>query len=179
MKRLLTYRSSNTIFECKIVVNFYENTSPSRDNVAASEMQYITDPIIKKNDKFSKYQVDTLNNVIGQLLQLVEDNGFIDVTHRQSKRSYSYYIAFTPTDISGNPWPYPARFQIETRDHTRNDNNDESDWVSDSLYVSIFKIGNKTSFNVDGVVEGVKQICEELKNGDYSSLEPIPDTINL
>ncbi len=157
----------NTRYLLKIIVDVY-----SDENVAAAT--YIKDPSMKRSKKMSEDQVEELDDIIDSLISIINRYKFSLISCKQSPFSYTYYIVFTPTDDNGDEWEYSAVIQLEIRDHSRNANT-EGGWVSNDRYVKLFHVGDKTCFDTSGIISEFKKICSELKKGDYSSLEPIPE----
>ena len=143
----------------------------SLSGIAAST--YVKHPSIKRKFRLTDSQLEELDSAISKTLSIIESNNFKLIRHRQSSKSYSYYILFVPTDANGDQWPYPARIQFEIREHNRNDGT-SGGWVNSSLHVITFDIGNNKCLHLSGLTSKVKRICFELKEGDYSQLEPFP-----
>lgn len=175
MKRYIKFSDKPGIQEyvLKIVVEIGPNEADQSESIAASGLQYLREPNLKEHLRLDSMDLEKLDSVIGKVLALVKKYEFHLISHKQSPKSYAYYIRFIPTDANGDEWEYPASIQFELRDHSRNDGNG-SGWVSVKLYVQVFKVGDKTCFSTATTIAEVRKVLNQLKKGDYSSLQPIP-----
>lgn len=178
MKRMIKSQYTQ-VYVLKIIIDF----DPG-DDTSLAATTYVKHPNqLRRKLKMTEEQLEELDNVTSHILQIIEKNNFKFIDHHQSNQSYSYYIMFIPTDENGDEWPYPAVIQFEVRDHNKKSKNhsgkdipSNEGWNEDkNRFLKIFKVGDTTCFNTTGVVSEVKKICAQLKQGDYSSLEPMPD----
>lgn len=143
---------------------------PQYEYSVAASTAYIQDRSIKRKLKLTKQQIEELNELVDKTLMLISSFDFKLIANYQSKRSFSYYIKFVPTDRNGDEWEYPSRIQFEIRDHISNSHMENGD-ASIGVKTFVFHVGGRTSFNTRGVLDSIKDTCYRLQNGDYSSLE--------
>lgn len=164
-------KADNKIYRLKVIVDV-SDLRDGDENTKLIASAILKDPQLKQSKKLSKDQFERLDSVIVKILELVNYYKFHISDRHQSPRSYSYYIRFTPVDELGNTWQYDAEIQLEVRDHPRNDGN-KSGWVSDSLYIQAFHVGNKTCFDTTTTISEVRKTLHKLSKGDYSDLEEV------
>lgn len=139
---------------------------------------------VKKRYLFSDQQLADFNDLVDSVCSVIDHFGFDIVDEGQSKKSYSYYVSFFPTDQYGNRWDDTVEIKFRLANHL---NYGSTNQISDRfnkgksienysaeqpmVYVKSFLLGSKQYPGQFAIMQAVKKICINLKAGDYSVLD--------
>lgn len=124
--------------------------------------------------QLSNAQFEAYQNFIRSAVSIIRKFGFEVVDEYQSNKSYSYYIQFTPEPYAGfedKMLQLDVKFRLS--DHAKISQAVTSEPITTKSSGVIFK-----SFVVEGVEHSniaatlldIKEICLDLKQGDYDRL---------
>lgn len=163
MKRLVRTRTAPKIptltFDIEVDVEYTQ--------VAADTL--VSHPIsISKKKKLKDVYVSILNEVSMSVLNTVVKNGFKIVRQGQSKKSYTFYLEYYPTNNENVVYTsFAVIFRISDHDLTY----DELDMIqSGNVVIKSFNLGKYKFKNYERVFPVVEDICNALKQGDTSVL---------
>ncbi len=139
-------------------------------DIAASDDLVSHPKNIKRKYRFSEDQLAAFNDIISTVCSVLKSHHFKVTKTYQSKKSYSYYIHFYPTDKNGDMWDESIVIVFSIREHS---NKSISDGIIDSheAYVKTFLVGSKKYEHGIDVMKAVRSICDRLSEGDYSALD--------
>lgn len=137
-----------------------------RSPVAAGLMSHPKN--IRKQNKLSEIKLAILDDIVTSTVSVIQSFGFQITRHRQSKKSYTYYIQFIPITDDGQPLlPVEVLFRI-SGDHSSNTLKDNMTYSS--VIVKSVLIGDKEYNDPSSVILAIQDICNHLKEGDQSIL---------
>lgn len=165
MKRYIR-ASKQPIINLEIVINVEQH--PSR--VAASGgLNYVNHPLsIKKSKRLSEAKLTILDDITGSMLSALRGAGFIILSTKQSKKSYSYYI-LCDIDPEGK-FDYPLlQVKFRVADHRAAGLADD---LTDTgyLFIKNIYIGPEEYSDPMKAILEFNKMCEDLSNGDISAL---------
>lgn len=139
---------------------------------------------VKKRYLYSDQQLADFNDLVDSVYSVIDHFDFDIVDEGQSKKSYSYYIDFFPTDQNSDRWDDSIQIKFRLSNHSnrgadnkssntsnrgQNKGRDESD--KPMIYVKSFMLGSKQYPGQFAIMQAVKKICISLKAGDYTVLD--------
>jgi len=147
-----------------VILNHY-----SDDVAAARTVDYLT----RRSSIQQEYQITVeqraaYNDLIYNVMQIILHHGLQILHEYQSGDSYSYYIAVKPEyyegleDILGQP--VEVKFRVS--DHPMK----LTDLQPDSPIIYTVLINKEDCRNVRHLLKKVRDICNDLRVGDYSSV---------
>ena len=169
MKRYIhSMQSDDTFYILKVVIELGYQSVPNQAALAASE-DYIKRKQLAKEYQLTSDQIDELNHLIHRTIGTIIQHDFEIIKKYQSSESYTYYIRFIPTDYAKRPLKFPVQVQFEIRDHLVSSHPTEGR-LGKRITVRAFYVGDKECFTTEGTFVEIRNICDDLKRGDYSSL---------
>lgn len=172
MKRLVT---NSTIPTLNIVVDLNINemrVAASEELLPDSDVKFEFIPMRHPNIKRKKQQSDEwlrhVNDLVISILGSMQGRKFKILEKYPSKKSYTYYIRFQPTDKAGNLWDTELQLQIELRDHV-SDTHEDFGNVAKQLFVRTYYLENKSYHDMYGILREIWKILDDLQMGNFSS----------
>ena len=127
---------------------------------------------ISKQFQLDDDQIQAYDDFISSIVTVLNGAGFEIIAGYQSDVSYSYYIAFYPTDTNGNRLD---AFEIEFRisDHINRGLSESSVTTSKNRIFKSFIIGGERYPSTASIMIAVAEICVKLKSGNYDVLDEV------
>ena len=142
-------------------------------SIAASD--FVVHPQnVKKQYLVSDDDLAEYSAMIEMIFNRISRMGFEILDHKQSKKSYSYYIDFLPKDKYGNYWDEAVRIRFRISNHSNGADkfkavfDPEDGTAQQDLLVKPFVLGKKHYPTPYSLVKGVEKVLNNLQNGDYS-----------
>ena len=161
------------------VVLYLDSELESMSHLAASSR--ISHPKnVKKKLLLDSQQFAEYSDLVESVVSIIAHFNFDIVDEKQSKKSYSYYVDFFPTDENGDRWDESVRIRFRISNHANEgvDNQDIPFMLAhrfekgeSMIYTKSFSVGSVDYPTRWSVMQAVKHICTELKMGNYSSVE--------
>ena len=121
---------------------------------------------ISKRKRISDAKLNILNEVVYSVMSAIHSHGFTVISHRQSKKSYSYYVKFWPKTDSGERL-FPIDFQFRISDHNLKQNQYKE---PTTIRIINLQLGGQDYSNSVELIEAADRICTELKKGNVDVL---------
>lgn len=160
----------------------------SPQQIAATKHDIVLEPRkMKLEYQLTDAQYNAYKNFLRTAASIIASAGFEFVDEYQSSKSYSYYIQFTPklyegvtkTD-AGDPIPKKAgtdiildvKFRLSDHYETEEDESSIGDTIGRAVTSGIafkeFVVAGVTHESVNTALADIRNICEDVKVGDYS-----------
>lgn len=156
MKRLL---KDIHIIEIDIILDY--NTS----GIAASLIVHPTN--ISRRRKLDDLRLQILNNIAMSAITTIQGQDFTITKTYQSKKSYSYYIQFQVTTISGETIETGILFRISNHKMK----GIETPLDSGTVIIREFVVKGKHYDNSVAIIQTIGTICKELRKGNIKILD--------
>ena len=119
---------------------------------------------ISKDYQISDIQLQAYNDLVSNILSIIRVNNFNVKRKYQSKSSYSFYIHVKPSFYEGiDTEPVEVIFRIS--DHPT-----KSDYKVTGALIHSVIINFEEFTNGNKIIQKIREICKDLKAGDYSSV---------
>ena len=161
MKRVI----NNSDLVLTLYVDVWDNSSQV---AAAQDIPELRHPSIKRKLRQSDEWLDHVNDLVRSIVGSMKGRRFQNIEAWPSKKIYTYYISFQPTDKSGAVWDKKLTLQIELRDH-RSKTHDDVGAVTENLIVKTYYLNGKTYRDMMDLYREIWRILDDLQNGDFSS----------
>ena len=132
--------------------------------VASDEFQELKHPNIKKSKKKSDWWLKQVNDIVGS----IKGRKFKILKAYPSKKSYTYYIQFQPTDREGNLWDQELELQIELRDHTSETHLDLGQ-VGENFFVKAYYLEDELVEGPYKLMQKIWKILDECREGNFDA----------
>lgn len=125
-------------------------------------------PNIRSEYQITEEQKAAYRDMIHNIMQLFVRSGFEIIKHYQSKKSYSYYIRVKPEFYEGvEQFAEPIEVKFRISDHALAADDEEK---KDAPIIYTIFINNVDCDSRKEVIQNLRNICRDLKCGDYSSV---------
>jgi len=125
---------------------------------------------IKKKFRYTDSELDAYDDFIVNMLNVLETYKFDIIREYQSKKSYTYYVEFYPTDHFNNRLD---KFLLVIRigDHKMKSSRGSETIKSNNKVIKSFWIGSTQYPSTYKIRESLIKICEELQDENYDILD--------
>lgn len=126
-------------------------------------------PSIKKENKKPDEWLDELNDLAESIFVAIHGRGFYLAKEWYSKKSYTYYYRFQPTDAEGNIIEETIEIQVELRDH-RSKTHHEHGELASNLFLKTYYLEDNQYSNRFNLLKAIWNLLDELKKGNFDVL---------
>lgn len=124
--------------------------------------------------QLSDAQKEAYENFVRSVVSIIYNFGFDVVDEYQSSRSYSYYIQFTPSPYKGfeDEWlELDVKFRLSEHYSINKSVIEQTTPKTEGVLFKSFVVEGVEYDNIAATLLAVKNICKDLKIGDYSKLQ--------
>lgn len=166
--------------KAKHIIDITLYMDPEITDVAAAR---VTHPkSISRKRKYSEQQLADFNDLVESVISILVHYNFDIIHESQSSQSYAYYIEFLPTDENGDVWDEVVGIKFRLADHRNKgaesekarkvyDNYKQSAEKKRITVIKSFFIGSTQYPGPMSVITAIRDICKNLKDGNYDVLD--------
>ena len=171
MKYYIKSKNSTDRVEIEIIAVLSDNANSYVGSAHNIDLEYRDLPI---EYQLSRKQFSAYVNFIKSVVSVIDKLGFDISDEYQSKKSYSYYVQFTPTPYIGfedQLLELDVKFRLSNHYQTfDNISDDLTKPKTEGTIFSEFVVEGIKQDDIAATLLNIKNICVQLKQGDYSGL---------